>query len=82
MKLNLLVNIGTEMERKLNSIGIYSSEELKDLGSKLTFKMLKAHYPEICLVHLYSLQGAINGVEFNKLSDEMKSELKKNIVIV
>ena len=65
------------MERKLNSIGIYSSEELKDLGSKHTFKILKTHYLEICIVHIYSLQGAINGIEFNKLSDEMKSELKE-----
>ena len=69
-------NIGKEMTKKLNSIEIYSAEELKKIGSKETFLRLKTRYSNICLVHLYSLQGAIEDVEYNRLSEETKRDLK------
>ena len=64
MELTTLRNIGTEMKRKLNTIGINSTEELIEMGSKKAFLRLKAEYPRICLVHLYSLQGAIDNIDF------------------
>lgn len=76
-ELNSMRNIGKEMERKLKSIGICSAEELAKTGSKETFLRLKQQYPNICLVHLYTLQGAIDNTEYNKLSDEIKHDLKK-----
>jgi len=30
----------------------------------------------ICLVHLYTLQGAIDNFEYNQLPDEVKRDLK------
>lgn len=33
---------------------------------------LKLKYPEICLVHLYSLEGAISDIEYNQLSEKTK----------
>lgn len=76
MTLTQLQNIGKEMERKLKFIGIETAEELKEVGSKEAFHRLKVAYPQVCLVHLYVLQGAIDGVEYNKLSEEMKADLK------
>jgi len=76
MELTAMKNIGIEMKRKLNTINIYSAEELKDIGSKETFFRLKLKYPSICLVHLYTLQGAIDNIAFNMLSSEVKNELK------
>ena len=76
-ELTSLKNIGKEMERKLKSIGINSPEELKKIGSTDTFFRLKLRYPEICLVHLYCLQGAVDDMEYNELPEEMKKNLKQ-----
>lgn len=75
-ELSSLRNIGKEMERKLKEVGINSAEELSKVGSKMAFASLKMRFPQVCLVHLYSLQGAIEGVDFNMLSEDVKSDLK------
>ncbi len=66
-KLDSLLNIGEEMKNKLFSIGISSSEDLIRVGSKKAFLQLKERYPNVCLVHLYALQGAIDNVSYDKL---------------
>ena len=75
-ELSSMLNIGKEIEKKLKSVGINSAEELTRIGSQEAFLRLKMHYPSVCLVHLYTLQGAIDNVEYNQLSDEVKSELR------
>lgn len=75
-ELNSMLNIGKEIERKLISVGIDSSEELVRIGSKEAFVRLKLRHSNVCLVHLYTLQGAIDNIEYNKLPDEIKSDLK------
>ena len=77
MDLTTMKNIGAEMKRKLEFIGISNSEELSSVGSKEAYLRLKFAYPEICLVHLYALQGAIDNLNFNMLSAETKNELKE-----
>lgn len=72
-----MMNIGKEMEKKLTSIGIESSEELIEAGAKNAFLRLKQKYPNVCLVHLYTLEGAIHNIEFNSLSEDKKRELKE-----
>ena len=75
-KLTSMRNIGREMERKLTSVGISSAEELLAAGAKQAFAKLKAAYPQVCLVHLYTLEGAVTSTEFHSLSEEKKRELK------
>lgn len=75
-KLTAMINIGKEMEKKLKSININSAEELIEIGSKETFFRLKIRYSNLCLVHLYTLQGAIDNVKFNQLSSNVKCSLK------
>lgn len=72
-----MINIGKEMERKLTAVGITSSEELIRIGSKQAFLQLKQIYPNVCLVHLYALEGAVCNTEFHSLSEEKKKELKE-----
>ena len=72
-----MANIGDEMAKKLASVGIDSPEKLARLGAKQAFFRLKEAYPQVCLVHLYALEGAIQDVEFNHLSEEKKKELKE-----
>ncbi len=76
-ELTSMRNIGKELERKLKIIGINSAEDLQRLGSKKTFFQLKQRFPEVCLVHLYTLEGAITDTDFNKLSEETKKDLKE-----
>jgi len=76
-KLTAMENIGNEMERKLSSVGIDSAEKLIEAGSRQAFLKLKEVYPQICLVHLYALEGAIQNIEFNCLSEDKKKELKE-----
>lgn len=75
-ELSSMRNIGKEIEKKLKSVGICSAEELKKLGSKEAYFRLKMRYPNVCLVHLYTLQGAIDNIEYNLLPDEIKRDLK------
>ena len=74
--LTTMLNIGREMEHKLKSVEIGSAEELIKIGSKQAFFRLKTKYPQVCLVHLYTLEGAIENVEFNCLSEDKKADLK------
>lgn len=75
--LTSMMNIGKEMSNKLTSVGIDSSERLIELGSKEAFLKLKQSYPNVCLVHLYALEGAIQNTEFNSISEDKKKELKE-----
>lgn len=74
--LTSMMNIGEEMARKLQSVEIDTPEKLVEIGSKAAFFRLKMKYPQVCLVHLYALEGAIQNVEFNSLEESKKKELK------
>lgn len=76
-ELTSLTNIGKEMASKLISVGIDTPEKLIESGSKEAFFKLKEKYPQVCLVHLYTLEGAVLNVEYNKLSETKKKELKE-----
>ncbi|MDE7193976.1 MAG: TfoX/Sxy family DNA transformation protein [Oscillospiraceae bacterium] len=71
-----MMNIGSEMARKLKSVGIDSCEALIETGAKRAFIRLKTAYPNVCLVHLYVLEGAVRNTEFNNLSGDTKKDLK------
>lgn len=70
-------NIGKEMERKLQSVGICSAEELIQAGSEEAYLRLKLRYPNVCLVHLYVLQGAVSNLDYNRLPEDVKRDLKR-----
>ncbi len=75
--LTTMPNIGKEMASKLKSVEINTAEELISIGSKEAFFRLKMKYPQVCLVHLYTLEGAIENTEFNCLSEKTKANLKE-----
>lgn len=70
-------NIGAEMARKLSAVGVRTPEELAEAGAKDAFFRLKTLYPGVCLVHLYALERAVRGVDFNELPPEVKADLKE-----
>lgn len=69
-------NIGREMAGKLTAVGIDSPEKLLEAGSMEAFFKLKETFPNVCLVHLYALEGAVTGQEYNQLPEETKQDLK------
>ncbi len=72
-----MMNIGKEMARKLDSVGIGTAEELVRSGAEQAYLKLKERYPNVCLVHLYALEGAVRNMEFNSLPEDRKKELKE-----
>ena len=76
-ELTSMRNIGKEMARKLAVVGIDCPEKLKEAGSKEAFFRLKTVFPQVCLVHLYALDGAVQDIEFNSLPKDKKRELKQ-----
>lgn len=70
------LGLGKTMEKKLHAVGIHSAEELVDIGSKQAVFRLKELYPNTCVVILYHLEAAIQGVEMKQLDNECKAELK------
>ncbi|MCL2194144.1 MAG: TfoX/Sxy family protein [Treponema sp.] len=71
-----MMNIGAEIEKKLKAVEIATAEDLKKAGSKEAFLRLKAKYPNVCLVHLYTLEGAVSNIPFDRLPEETKRNLK------
>jgi len=75
-ELTSMRNIGQTMAKKLTVAGIKTPEELRDAGSKDAFFRIKTLYPEVCLVHLYALEGAITDTDYNQLTEAVKKDLK------
>ncbi len=57
------LGLGKTMEKKLHSVGVHSAEELREIGSKQAVFRLKKQYPNTCVVILYHLEAALQGVE-------------------
>lgn len=71
------LGLGKTMEKKLHAVGIHSAEELLSVGSKQAVFRLKELYPNTCVVILYHLEAAVQGVEMKELDSECKAELKE-----
>ena len=76
-ELSKLPNIGKSVEEQLNLIGIYSLEDLKQIGSKEAWLKIKEIDKSACINRLYALDGAIEGIRWHYLSQEKKLELKE-----
>lgn len=71
------LGLGRTMEKKLHSVGIHSAEELKNVGSRQAVFRLKECYPNTCVVILYHLEAAIQGIEMKQLDEDCKLALKE-----
>ena len=75
-KLSDLPNIGKKLEEQLNKVGIETIEQLKEVGSKQAWLDIKAIDASACINRLCALEGAIEGIRWHSLSEEVKMELK------
>jgi DNA transformation protein len=74
--LSKLPNIGAELEKQLNDVGITTEEELKSAGSREAWLRILARDPSACLNRLCALEGAIQGVRWHHLDSATKESLK------
>lgn len=72
-----LPNIGKEIEKQLNMIGINSYDELKAYGAEQAWLKIQEIDESACYNRLLALEGALQGVKKTLLSDERKSQLKE-----
>ena len=74
--LSMLPNIGKSVEQQLNEVGIKTVKQLIKIGSKQAWLRIKGIDNSACINRLYALEGAIQGIRWHNLSEEVKSELK------
>jgi DNA transformation protein len=75
-ELSALPNVGKVLEKNLNEVGIYTAEQLREIGSKEAFIRIRMIDPGACLHMLYGLQGAIDGIRDSVLPESTRNELK------
>lgn len=76
-ELSKLPNIGSVVEQQLNQAGVTTFEQLKELGSKQAWLKIRAFDDSACIMRLYGLEGAIQGIPKKLLSEDKKAELKE-----
>lgn len=76
-ELSKLPNIGKEVERQLNEAGIYTYDELKELGAEQAWLKIQENDPSACIHRLLALEGAIQNIKKTLLPEERKAELKE-----
>lgn len=76
-ELSDLPNIGKVVEEQLNQVGIYTYEQLKKIGSRQAWLMIKAIDASACIHRLYSLEAAILLIRKSQLPLEKKEELRE-----
>lgn len=76
-ELSKLPNIGKIVEEQLNQVGIHSVDELKQAGAKTAWLRIQEIDESACINRLMALEGAIQGIKKNLLSQEVKMDLKR-----
>lgn len=76
-ELSKLPNIGKVLEEQLLQVGIDTPEKLKKIGSKQAWLRILIKDSSACYNRLCALEGAIQGLRWHYLRDEVKQELKE-----
>lgn len=76
--LSSLPNVGKVLEKNLNAIGVHTSEQLVQMGSKEAFLRIRLEVDGgACLHMLYGIQGAIENIRDTQLAENTKQDLKE-----
>jgi DNA transformation protein and related proteins len=75
-----LKNIGTKTLDWLNQVGVYTLEDVEELGVLEVYRRLKHAFPDkVTLNALWGLQGAVLGISHTQLPQAMKDDLLANL---
>ena len=80
-ELSKLPNIGKVLEKQLNDVGIYSVDDLINIGSKESWLKIKEIDDSACLNRLMALEGAIQNIRWHDLSENDKKNLKEFYIL-
>jgi Uncharacterized conserved protein len=75
-ELSKLPNIGKEVEKQLNEVGIFTYDELKAIGTEQAWLKIQEIDSSACIHRLLALEGAIQGVKKTVLPQQRKMDLK------
>ncbi len=75
-RLSELPNIGKILEKKLLNVDINTTEDLKQIGSKEAFLRIMVNDMDGCFNMLCAIEGAIQGLRWHNLSEDVKADLK------
>lgn len=76
-ELSKLPNIGKEVERQLNEVGIFTLDELKNIGAEGAWLRIQEIDASACIHRLLALEGAIQCIKKTLLPEKRKEELKE-----
>lgn len=76
-ELTRLPNIGPTMEAQLNQAGVFTAEQLRELGSREAWLRIQQFDPSACYNRLCGLEGALQGMRWHRLDDKTKADLKE-----
>lgn len=60
----------------MNKVGIFTYDELKDIGAEQAWLKIQEIDTSACIHRLLALEGAIQGIKKTALQQERKAELK------
>ena len=72
-----LVNIGKVVEQQLEAVDVTTPQQLMELGSREAWLRIQAIDSSACYNRLCALEGAIRGVRWHDLPQDVKQELKE-----
>jgi len=75
-----LLNIGPKTSERLRAVGIATPDDLRRVGALEAFDRVEGAFPRATtLVLLYALEGALRGVPWAALPEEVKADLRKRV---
>ena len=76
-ELEKLPNLGAVIVGKLEEVGIRTPEQLRQIGAEQAWLRIRQQVdPGECLSSLQALEGAVRGVRWHFLPQEVKDQLK------
>lgn len=76
-ELQNLPNIGGKLEDQLRRIGVHTIDQLRAIGSRQAWRHILAIDPSACYMRLCALEGALQGVRWHDLSEQIKGQLRE-----
>lgn len=73
------LNLGPTSAKWLAEIGIYTRDELIEIGVVEAYCLVKARQPKASLNLLYGLYGAVHHIPWNMIPPETKTALQEEV---
>ena len=76
-RISQLKNLGPKSELWLNAIGVYTLQDLQDMGAIDCCRILQGHGYNVSLNLAYAIEGALRDIHWTKLPATTRQHLKQ-----